>query len=284
MKNNINRMIKKEVIGRLLLSSLLVAGLVSCGSGGSGEKDDTEKLKTHAKFASKIIDQNTGKPVKNVEVFIKLNDKIYQDNTDSKGNYKFYVPVVEMAGIKTVILEIYDDKYKCKVVPYESIEANRTYDLGSAGDLVLLPANILRFSDMKKACTLHHLGDDNYGGSYNSRFQIFTEGLTFGKDALKFDLNADIKTRYSSIEITFLAKGIQRRNRIELIDVGTKEVLAAVVTANSKSNGKYTPYIFKFDIDGLETGKHFFQIKSVSYDADGDHDDFEFVDFIAILK
>jgi len=272
--------VQRKCIERLLLSTVLSLGLSSCGSDG---ESDREKLKTHAKFASTIIDQNTGKPVKNVEVFIKLNDKVYKDKTNSKGKYAFYVPVVETEGIKTVILEIYDDKYKCKVVPYESIEANRTYDLGNAGDIAQLPENIVKFSDMKKACTLHHLGDDNYGGSYNSKFQIPTEGLVFGKDALKFDLNAAMKTQYSSIEITFLAKGIQRRNRIELIDEETKKVLRSVATKNSQANGKYTSYTFKIDIDALETGKHFFQVRSVSYGS-SDYDDFEFVDFIAILK
>lgn len=270
---------KKRV--KLLLGFLLLAGLNSCGSNKNNDKDP----KTHAKFASQIIDSGTGNSVKNVEVFIKLDDKVYKDKTNSKGEYKFYVPVIEVKGRNDIVMEIYSDKYRCKAVSFQSIDANTTYHLTKDdGTISKHPHNVLKYSDMKKAGTLHHLGDDNYEGSYNSRFQLQTEGLAFGENVLKFNLTEQMITQYNSIEITFLAKGVQRQNRIELINTQTKEVVRIAIMHNSNANGTYSPYKFNLDVNGLEVGEYFFQIKSVRYNDGSDFDDFEFVSFYSVLK
>ena len=46
--------------------------LSTCGSRANSDKD----LETHAKFASKVIDAKTGNLVKNLEVYILLDDNI----------------------------------------------------------------------------------------------------------------------------------------------------------------------------------------------------------------
>ena len=46
----------------------------ACGSNANSDKD----LETHAKCASKVIDAKTGSPVKNLEVYILLDDNVYK--------------------------------------------------------------------------------------------------------------------------------------------------------------------------------------------------------------
>ena len=257
--------------------AMIFAGMMTACGGGNNEKHDN-----HAKFASTIVDKQTGKPVKNVEISIKLNDKVYKDKTNSKGKYKFFVPVLETEGLDTVVMEIYSNKHKSSSQTYEGLEANSTYGLKAGTGIIKHPINVLKCSDMKKAATLHHLGDDNYGGSYNSRFQISTEGISL---SLPFNLTADMIAKYNSIEITFLAKGIQRPNKIELIDKETNQVLQLVRTPNSDSSGKFTPYTLVItNIDSLDAGKYAFKITSAVYSDLGGRDDFEFLNFYAILK
>lgn len=271
-----NRLINWTYIG---VATVFTGMMTACGGGNS------EKYDNHAKFASTIIDQQTGKPVKNVEISIKLNDKIYKDKTNAKGKYEFFVPVVETKGLNSIVMEIYSDEHKSNSQTYEGLEANSTYGLNEGAGILKHPINVLKCSDMKKAATLHHLGDDSYSGTYNSRFQISTEGLSL---SLPFNLTSDMIAKYNSIEITFLAKGIQYKNKIELIDKDTNQVLQLVRTPNSYSSGKFTPYrlVIK-NIDSLDAGKYAFKITSVPRvdgDVDGDRDDFEFLNFYTILK
>jgi hypothetical protein len=116
--------------------------------------------------------------------------------------------------------------------------------------------------------SVHHLGDNNFDGRINSRFQRKSEGASF---AAEFHLDpAQLSSAGSQAEIRFLAKGVQRRHKILINGTVLDERLH-----HAPSDGSFGEFTTTFDSVLLRPGSNKFEI--IAKPSSSDIDDFEFV-------
>jgi len=115
---------------------------------------------------------------------------------------------------------------------------------------------------------IHHLGNDQFHGTENSKFQRASEGAEL---TLRFQVAArQIQEAGPAATVTFLAKGIQCEPVIRLNGhrLDTRK-------AFSPADGSYAPIELPLNPAWLANGANTLTIRSV--DCTGDLDDFEFV-------
>ena len=114
---------------------------------------------------------------------------------------------------------------------------------------------------------VHHLGNDNFSGDINSKFQKTAEGLSY---TTSFTVSAgQLPPNYTNAKIWMLSKGAQLSNPIFINGTILPEFLRG-----SPSDGSFGEFTFEFDIGLLEEGNNTLKIESGYSD---DYDDFEFV-------
>ena len=115
---------------------------------------------------------------------------------------------------------------------------------------------------------MHHLGDDNYGGSVNSQFQKSTEGTSFTKS---FEISSVQYNNYEKASLRFEAKGIQNfDNKLSINSV-------TYILPSSPSDGSYDTYLIELEKSAYQSGSNNLIITS---GFGGDYDDFEFANIV----
>lgn len=115
---------------------------------------------------------------------------------------------------------------------------------------------------------VHHLGNDQFEGAANSKFQKRSEGDVF---AAKFTVTAEqMRTVEKESAVTFLAKGVQCPVRLQI-----NGRLLATEKGLSPVDGGYGQLVFPFDSAFLREGQNDIRLTALS--CQGDLDDFEFV-------
>ena len=114
---------------------------------------------------------------------------------------------------------------------------------------------------------VHHLGNDNFSGNINSKFQKSAEGLSYTTSFTVTE--GQLPPNYTKTKIWMLSKGAQLSNPIFINDRILPEFLRG-----SPSDGSFGEFTFEFDIGMLEEGSNTLKIESGYSD---DYDDFEFV-------
>ncbi len=120
---------------------------------------------------------------------------------------------------------------------------------------------------------VYHLGDGNFSGQVNSRFQV---NLAGAETTFVFQLQAR-QLRAHSIELVFEARGVQETNALLLNDesLGT--------TATSPASGELGSQTLKIDPEKLNEGSNSLTIRAVEY-GPGDRDDFEITNLRLVLQ
>ena len=117
---------------------------------------------------------------------------------------------------------------------------------------------------------VHHLGDDQFSGSANSRFQKKSEGRRWRAN---FEIDADALDRAPDVvSILLLARGCQRDNVIRLNGRGL-----GVGLNGSPDDGRFGLFRIRIPIDRLVSGRNSIEIRSVRSGLGDDIDDFEFI-------
>ncbi len=115
---------------------------------------------------------------------------------------------------------------------------------------------------------LHHLGNDQFEGAANSKFQRRSEGLTFTQT---FTVAAENSPRpLQHPVVTFLARGVQCP---PLIRINGR--LLRATEGLSPADGSFGTLEFPFDSALLKAGVN--EISVTAATCQGDLDDFEFV-------
>ena len=127
-------------------------------------------------------------------------------------------------------------------------------------ELQKIPANVVV---VEIDPTLHHLGDDNYSGSVNSKFQKNTEGTTFTKN---FNVTTTQAVCSEAI-LTFYGKGIQNGGELYINNAGW-------TLGEGPSSGEFVRYVISLDGSVYYEGENTITIKSTANYID--YDDFEF--------
>jgi hypothetical protein len=122
---------------------------------------------------------------------------------------------------------------------------------------------------------VHHIGNDLFEGSINSRFQKASEGTFF---ATTFELRAgQLSPAARSARVVMLARGVQCPHKIR-INGRTLETRME----ESPEDGSFGEFTAAFDPLILQPGTNSFVIRGVS--CRGDRDDFEFVNVRLVLS
>jgi hypothetical protein len=121
---------------------------------------------------------------------------------------------------------------------------------------------------------VHHLGDDRFDGTINSRFQKQSEGSSF---AATFEVDGGLlKSPVDRAELRLLVKGVQRRHRIHINDRLLPRRLD-----DSPEDGGFGEFVAPFDASLLVAGTNTLRI--VAAPSSDDIDDFEFVNIRVYL-
>ena len=223
---------------------------------------------THTKeITGKVIDATTGEPLSGVAIILPYVDasgknREYRAETGSDGSYEIALSADEFSN--------YDSEARLLVTASkEGYESQSKQIRINDQDLFDLDFSLTRGNEMLVwiDSSLHHLGDDSYSGSANSKFQKNSEGVQF---TTTFEVNAkQLQCRYATVAI--LAKGIQSDqgypNKITLNDQSQS-------LYDSPENGDYEDQEYWFEISGLHEGTNRLTISSGQKGTD--YDDFEF--------
>lgn len=115
---------------------------------------------------------------------------------------------------------------------------------------------------------VHHLGNDQFEGVANSKFQRRSEGSSF--EAV-FTVTVENSQKESARPtVTFLAKGVQCPPQVRI-----NGHLLAADNSVTPDDGTYGTMVFPFDRSLLRAGKNQISVRATS--CQGDLDDFEFV-------
>ncbi|MGB2986695.1 MAG: carboxypeptidase regulatory-like domain-containing protein [Phycisphaerae bacterium] len=115
---------------------------------------------------------------------------------------------------------------------------------------------------------VHHLGDDNFDGRINSRFQKKSEGGSF---VARFELKPNqLPPHFNTAQVRLLAKGVQRRHKIRINGTVLDDRLD-----DSPDDGSFGEFSAPFDPLLLRPGTNTLEI--IARPSSSDIDDFEFV-------
>ncbi|MHC5110735.1 MAG: carboxypeptidase regulatory-like domain-containing protein [Planctomycetota bacterium] len=213
------------------------------------------------RIAGRVTDAECGEPLGSAAVRLDLSDRepvVVQ--TDENGRYELFPPPLPdffaVSASRPGFLPRSENVARSWV-------AGSTLSL----DFALEPENELTVA-IEDEPRVHHLGDNEFSGKINSRFQRRAEGDTyeanFGLDSSQLDQG------FKRAELTMLVKGVQMRHRLfvngHLLDAFLEE---------SPSNGSFGEFTIDLEVSYLQVGQNRFMLKASA--RGNDIDDFEFV-------
>ena len=212
---------------------------------------------------SGFVQDESGVAISGATVTLASADCDYSVITSSDGSFTllFATDLVPQGAALTV----HKDGYAPAALPLDFSNRNEL-DAG----IIILEELGPKLVVLELVPELHHLGDDNFGGSINSGFQRASEGTVFRRN---FSLST-AQANASSVNISLLAKGLQLDNRLEI-----NGQLVGFLNS-SPSDGSYGTVTFSIPIGVLQRGENTLVIESFQRSFDGDYDDFEFTNVV----
>ena len=191
--------------------------------------------------------------LKNVKIVLQLPDENITTLTNENGDYNLSID-------ENISFPVLVTAYKDGYLP-ESKNIFKQDTTNYKIDFQLKPQNDEIVIDK----SLHHLGDDNYGGTINSQFQAKSEGIVYTKE---FNLSNEFLNTYKNAILSFYMKGAQYNNPLY--------INGKLITSlnNSPDDGSFGVYSVKIPISDLKN-QNILKIES-STNGSSDYDDFEF--------
>jgi hypothetical protein len=278
MKNPVTASLR--LLGAAALSTLVAA----CGSGGGSSSSSGGAPVVPSdifRITCKVVESvNSAEvPVDKASVIFNAKDKTYTTETNKDGSCTLDVPAadVQIAGTALTFpaASVVKDGYEPNSIVCDTAKAGTACDAKVV--MVRLPANA---SIPENGDIVHHIGDDNFAGEPNSKFQRDTEG-----SSLDFNI-LDWKTQFSNPAFTratvvLEARGWQTKSAP---CANTMTVLADVAGGGSQTqaggdsrlDGDWSETRFTFD--AAQVGRSdaaTLRIASGKCVGTGDLDDFE---------
>lgn len=208
-----------------------------------------------------VTDAQTGDGIAGAVVRLDLDNRSpLTAATDPNGHYELIPP--DLSGF--LALSAAADKFVPKSV---NIAAAMIRGAALRLDFELDPqhAGIVTLEDPPR---VHHLGDDRFEGSVNSRFQKFAEGRTY---RVIFSLSpSQLPPHFNQVELEMLVKGVQLNHAMYVNGTRLPRSLN-----RSPRDGSFGRFATDFDVNLLRPGRNLFRIRANSRGRD--IDDFEFV-------
>jgi hypothetical protein len=208
-----------------------------------------------------VTDRKTGRPVPRTTVrFDRIQGKPLLAVTRDDGTYELILPdTPDMFAITAVQADYLPEARNIRSSDVKGKTHRVDFTLRTAAEDLIAVENNPR---------VHHLGNDQFEGVANSKFQRRSEGQTFTQT---FTVAAENSQRpFQSPVVTFLARGVQCP---PLIRINGR--LLRATDGLSPADGAYGPLEFPFDSAMLKPGLN--EISVTAATCQGDLDDFEFV-------
>ena len=210
-----------------------------------------------------VSDMVTGAAIASAQVSLDLINSDSQNNalvlasTDASGSFSMVAPNNLLPD--SFVLVVTREGYRPEVAIF-----NNNNDTSVSANIEMVPVSS-DFTLIEANPTVHHLGDDTFGGSENSQFQRTSEGVSLVRN---FNVTAD-QADSTEIFLRWVAKGIQFDNRILI----NGQLLSVTPTTNT--DGSFNEQSIALAVGGiLVEGSNTIEIQS----EDGNtFDDFEFV-------
>ena len=238
----------------------------------------------YARITGTIKDVN-GSAVSGATVMMPYGQNQYWGaETSSKGSFKFDARASDYVGVNPIAVIVYKDRYLPRTYYFTSVIAGGSLsvnpDASSATRALanneFVPTNAYR---------LWHIGDDDFGGSANSQFQIAATGTSAGFPIMPW--NAQTRAQYRSASISLVARGIQTTdcpgNRLGLYSSEGGSGTAYTAPGNSDAGGGFSLYQFTVDLSGLTEGTLSFAAIAGACGSTG-FDDWEFAQVLVTLN
>ena len=225
----------------------------------SGDSDSSDYT-----ISGTILDEN-GAAVSGATIMLTGAGQTFSTSTNSAGSFSLTFPREDIPD--TVAYVVVRDGF-IPVAQGFSLNSSGSSNIGSVSLEELGPETVL----IEVVPELHHLGDNNFGGSVNSQFQQSSEGTTFSRN---FSVTSTQLTG-TSATVTLLAKGLQESNQLSIngYSIGTLD--------SSPSDGSFASVGFSgIPIGIFNAGVNTLTIRSDQNDFGfGDYDDFEFTNVV----
>ena len=213
-----------------------------------------------------VINQTSQLPIEGARVKIEHtidgNNAVVDVLTDASGQYSLNInsdrlpdPYLLVASASAYVPDVVD-------IPNDGQNRTVDFELRIINDSIVV---------IEIDPSLHHLGDNYFGGTINSQFQRTAEGTFYTK---QFMLDSTQASSGSAI-ISLVAKGLQDSNPL-IINGNTITYLD-----DSPSDGSFAKVTVNVPANILRSGSNTVRIESDVYF--GDYDDFEFANIILEL-
>ena len=224
-----------------------------------------------------VVRDEAAAPLEGVAVAVQIGDSRYDATTDAAGAYQFVMPrnfsyPSRFAGTAT----------KQGYLP-QAVLFSRSGTACPAAGSQTLQLNALRESDIvfPSGAGVTHLGDDVFTGDINSQLQVPSTGMQWTDG---FTYTDAMKTQYSRLCVSFLARGVQaiRQNTIAVSRGSETGATEMALMAETDPAGDYTQASYCFSLAPYAGGERV----SVTIAAGNngglmDYDDFEFLSAVA---
>jgi len=241
------------------ITKSLTAGTYYLQVKGFNETKDfkVQYLENAKYFTGKVVDSNNNL-LSNATITLTLPEKEITSITDDKGNYSFKTKENIPSTIAlTASLNGYGDE-AINIYINSQNEFNNDFILTQGLSEVVNIDN-----------TLHHLGDDNYGGTVNSQFQSNTDGIEYTNN---FELNNKF-LQYDQATLEVFIKGSQDSLNKGLPNYIYMNNIIVGSMGNSPEDGSFEKIFINFPISYLDEGNNI--VKIISSEGNT-YDDFEF--------
>jgi hypothetical protein len=207
-----------------------------------------------------VTDRKTGKPVARTTVrFDRIQGKPLLAVTRDDGTYELVLPdTPDIFAITAVQADYLPEARNVRSVDVKGKTHRIDFTLRTAAEDMIAVENNPR---------VHHLGNDQFEGVANSKFQRRSEGQTFTQT---FTVAENSQRPLQHPVVTFLARGVQCP---PLIHINGRQLRAT--EGLSPADGAFGTLEFPFDSALLRAGVN--EISVTAATCQGDLDDFEFV-------
>lgn len=216
---------------------------------------------TNGTLRGVVVDAATGRPIAGTTIrFDRAQGKPLTATTREDGSYELALQGTPDTFAVTASQDGYvPDARNMRASDVAAKTGRLDFRLRTSTDNVIV---------LEKEPGVHHLGNDQFEGRANSRFQRQSEGTTL---TIAYDVTAaQLRGPSNSTAVTFSAKGVQCAPLIWVNGhrlTGTNDLTPA--------DGSYGDLVYPFDKSWLHAGKN--EIKISATICNGDLDDFEFV-------
>ena len=214
-------------------------------------------------------------------------DQGYDVTTSADGSYVVSVDTAKFKGVNPVAITVQSENCAPESIFVDNLQGavrKGRVDVPAAAMRDLAPAEFVIPPPWRP---LTHLGDDQYGGTANSKLQVATSGLTTTQPLGV--LTQQLKDQYKTAYVEFSARGMQTEsmqcatqydNKIGLTasSATSAEVITKTVQPGASSaDGNFTRFSIPIDLSDIPVGStvNFFASSGNCLSGGTDRDDFE---------